>query len=90
MIRDLDLKNLVIPIGDTTIELTEIELRTRAVSYLYLERKGLPMQRRYATPEEVLQSKIPDTMFQVSEDGYACMRAKAERLLALYRGERFT
>lgn len=78
----------IIHTGCTWIELSDDELRLGAVSYLYRPHPGANMERRFAAPEEVLQSRIPDVMFQVSEDGYENMKDKSNRLLALRRGER--
>lgn len=84
------LRNRTIRTGDTSVEVRAREVRLRAVEYLYRPpHLDAPMERRLATPEQVLQAAIPDLMFQVTPDGYADMKAKAERILALWRGERF-
>ena len=83
------LRNRTIRIGDTSIEVTEREVRLRAVEYLYRPHPDAAMERRLASVEEVLQARFPDVMFQVTDAGYADMRAKAERIQALWRGERF-
>lgn len=70
-------------LGDAVIELTEEELRLGAVSYIYKPHPRAPIEQRLATPEEVLQARCPDIMFQVSEGGYASMCARAIRLRTL-------
>jgi len=85
----VSLRNRTIRTGDTTIEVTELEVRLRAVEYLYRPHFAAAMQRRLASVDEVLQTRIPEEQFQVSASGYADMRAKAERICALWRGERF-
>ncbi|MDU7523503.1 MAG: hypothetical protein E7K72_19315 [Roseomonas mucosa] len=74
-----------IPFGDTTIELTEMEVRLGAVSFLYKSHPDARAQLRYASPEVILLARFPHDMFQVSADGYESMKARAERLLAIRR-----
>lgn len=77
-------KDRTIRIGDTTVELTNQEISLGAVSYLYhADPHARVMERRHATPEEVLQTRFPDLAFQVSSDGYEVMTAKAKRIIAL-------
>ncbi len=69
----------IVKVGDYTVELTPLEVQFRAVEYLYNPTEGdnRVVERRLATPTEVLQARYPDIMFQVSEEGYAVMKAKA-------------
>lgn len=73
-------------LGDTTVELTEREVRLRIVGYLYRPRPGANIEQRWASVEEVQQARSPAHLFQVSPDGYRSLLAKAGRIEALWRG----
>lgn len=88
--KTVSLSQRTIRFGDTTIELTDDELIWGGVSYLFDKETGHGKKTLclYATPEEVLQARFPDIMFQVSPEGYEAMQARAHRLVKLMKQSR--
>lgn len=72
-----------ISVGGTTVELSQDEVRLGLVSYTYRTRPDHPPEVRWAPPAKVLSSAAPLHHFQVDDDGFRVLYAKALRLKML-------
>ena len=75
----------IVEVDDSTVKLTDLELRLEAVAYLF-KSNGTAARVHYAGPGEVLRCRSPKAQFQVSPATYRSMRERARRIQALLAG----